>query len=120
MIETRKCIKCGYTKAPTEYYSGSGNTCKECVKKYQSIVNLEKRLAKKELAENNMEERLHYNYTRASVWVDEVQVMEGGLLIGQRGRDWWEEKKARHEKWLRRKRKKEITALPALSIEVPQ
>ena len=123
MIEPRKCIKCGEVKAPTQYYRGSGNTCKECVKKHQSIVNLEKRLAKKEVAENNMEERLRYNYTRASVWVNGAQVMEGGLLIGQAGRDWWEEKKIRHEKWLRRKRKKEnAIAAPSaerLGIEVP-
>ena len=109
MDKVRKCIKCGHTKASTEYYRGCGNTCKECIKKYQSIVNLEKRLAKKELAKNNMEQRLHYNYTRASVWVSGVQVMSKGSLVGQRGQDWWCDKKVRHKKWLRWKRRKEKT-----------
>ena len=106
MIELRKCIKCGQLKASTEYYSGSGNTCKKCIKKYQSIVNLQKRLAKKELAKNNMEQRLHYNYRGASVWVSGVQVMKKGALVGQKGQDWWHDKRVRHQKWLRRKRKR--------------
>lgn len=54
-----------------------------------------------------MEQRLHYNYRGADCWLNGVQVMEGGLLIGQRGRDWWQQKKVSHTAWLRRKRRKE-------------
>jgi len=107
VINLRKCIKCGKLKASTEYYKGSGNTCKECCKKHQKIRFAQNKLVREELAQNNMEQRLHYNYGGANVWVNEVQVMQGGLLIGQRGRDWWKQKKVRHQKWLRRKRKKE-------------
>ncbi|GAI40927.1 unnamed protein product, partial [marine sediment metagenome] len=49
MINPRTCIKCGYTKASTEYYSKGGNTCKECMKKAQKIRNAQKRLATKEV-----------------------------------------------------------------------
>jgi len=120
VIEPRKCIKCGQLKAPTEYYSGSGNTCKECLKKYQKVRFAQKKLVIKELAENNIEQRLCYNYCRADCWLNGMRVMRRGSLVGQGGRDWWQQKKIRHEKWLRRKRKKETAALPAerLSIEV--
>jgi len=103
VTEPRKCIKCGQLKLPTEYYSGSGNTCRECLKEAQRIRNAQKRVVTKV----NMEERLRYNFCRADCWVWGVQVMRKGSLIGKTGRTWWDDKIRRHKKWLRRKRMKE-------------
>ena len=77
------------------------------MKKAQKIRNAQKRLVAKEVTENNMEQRLRYNYTRANVWMNGVQVMSNGFLLGEEGQDWWQRKKVRHRKWLRRKRMKE-------------
>ena len=107
ITKERKCIKCGHTKEATEYYKGSGNTCKKCMGEAQKIRNAQKRLAEKEPAGSNMEQRLRYNYTRADVWVSGMQVMSKGILLGEEGKDWWAEKITRHRAWLRWKRKKE-------------
>ena len=54
-----------------------------------------------------MVQRLHYNYSGASVWINGVQVMKKGVLVGQRGKDWFEGLKVSHKAWLRWKRMEE-------------
>ncbi|GAG52380.1 unnamed protein product, partial [marine sediment metagenome] len=91
----------------TEYYNGSGNTCKKCAKDAQRIRIAQKRLVEEEGAEDNMEQRLRYNYTRVDAWQFGVQVMKRGVLVGKTGHTWWCDKLVRHKAWLRRKRMKE-------------
>lgn len=50
---------------------------------------------------------MRYNFSGASVWINGVQVMEKGVLVGQRGKDWFEGLKVSHKAWLKRKRAKE-------------
>jgi len=108
LSEFKKCIKCGQLKAPTEYYRGSGNTCKKCCSEYQRIRNAQRQTPKKDLSKAIMDNyKAHKWGGGASIWINGVQVMSKGILLGQEGQDWWEGLKRSHKKWLRRKRKKE-------------
>jgi hypothetical protein len=105
----KKCIKCKQIKSFSEFYKGNGRTCKACIKEAQK----RRRAEKEELKTDRIKELIRHNYAGADVWVGGVQVMGGGLLVGQTGRDWLEEKIEKHIKWRRKhpRRAEEAKAL---------
>jgi len=57
---------------------------------------------------NSVEKSLRIAYRKADVKLNGVIVMVNGRIIGEVGKEWWEDKIEKHRRWLRKEKRKNM------------
>lgn len=58
----------------------------------------------KQINTDSIKRHIRRNYTSANVWINEIQVMRNGRVLGQKGRDYFKGKVELHKEWMKKKR----------------
>lgn len=67
----------------------------------------------KQIDIDNIKRHIRRNYTSANVWINEIQVMRNGRILGQKGKGYFNEKVEVHKKWMKKKRVKKADGIGA-------
>lgn len=120
-IPLKKCKSCRKNKPLYDFYKNSRyydsyrSECKKCVIKRNTNNRLIKGLAFKPLFSDQLakqlkvfqkkrtiEDQIKYNYTRATVWLNDELVMRNGVVLHtELAQQWWNEKPNKARKWKR-------------------
>lgn len=61
----------------------------------------------KQINTDDIKRHIRRNYTRANVWLNEIQIMKDGKILNQKGRDYFDGKIELHKKWMKKHPKRE-------------
>lgn len=65
----------------------------------------------KQISTDDIKKYIRRNYIGADVWLDKIQIMKNGRILGQKGRDYFNEKVEAHRKWMKKKNIKKADAM---------